>query len=123
MVFRYRGMIPPAVKVAHVRLWVLFAAGYLVSFTVPFKFGPLTYGWQGVVKVTMCVILMGTGLALQLATFRRLRKLLKQNPEGLCVRCEHPLPVNGQDPVTCTECGMTRTRQEHRDDWKRWVTG
>ena len=116
-------MIPPAVKTAHIRFWVLFSAGYLVSFPMPFKFGPFTYGWGAFIKVVIFAILMGIGVALQLAGLRRLRNLLKQHPEGLCVRCEHPLPVNGQDPVTCTECGMTRLRQEHRDDWKRWVTG
>lgn len=58
------------------------------------------------------------------AAVRRVRLKWKEAPHGLCGRCDYPLPApgaEGQDgPVTCPECGVTRTRAAHRTDWTQW---
>lgn len=116
-------MIPPAVKSGFLRSTFLYAAVMLVILAGMTGFlGPTVRASSMVWAILIPTVCICAGLLYQ-RPIRRLQKLLKQHPEGLCVKCEYPLPASGQDPVTCAECGLTRTRQEHRDDWKRWVTG
>lgn len=60
------------------------------------------------------------GLIISTSITREARRRARAHPGGLCPCCEHPLP-EGEDPVTCTECGLRLPRADHLRRWRGWL--
>lgn len=117
--------MPSAIKAGFLRMLGCFGVFCLVPFAA--RHFESTFGsFHMPALIGIMSVLWGFGFAAIAQPRNRLRLLLSRHPESLCVRCEHPLPPDGglhEDLITCTECGLTRPRDDHREDWKRWVTG